>query len=120
MALDEDQTGPASARPQTSDVPGTASAEPDTDTELDVIADVPELSGSLGEYARALAKNIRSGESGVLPVLGGLILLVIIFQVQDSVFLSAGNLVNLLVQGSVFVLLGMAEIWVLVLGEIDL
>ena len=35
-------------------------------------------------------------------------------------FLSAGNLVNLLVQGSVFVLLGMAEIWVLVLGEIDL
>ena len=56
----------------------------------------------------------------MLPVLGGLILLVVIFQIQDSVFLSAGNLVNLLVQGSVFVLLGMAEIWVLVLGEIDL
>ena len=46
----------------------------------------------------------------------GLILLVIIFQVQDSVFLSAGNLTNLLVQGSVFVLLGMAEVWVLILG----
>ncbi len=44
----------------------------------------------------------------------------IIFQVQDSVFLSAGNLTNLLVQGSVFVLLGMAEVWVLILGEIDL
>jgi D-xylose transport system permease protein len=56
----------------------------------------------------------------VLPVIGGLILLVIIFQAKDSVFLSAGNLVNLLVQGSVFILLGMAEIWVLVLGEIDL
>jgi D-xylose transport system permease protein len=36
------------------------------------------------------------------------------------VFLSAGNLTNLLVQGSVFVLLGMAEVWVLILGEIDL
>lgn len=80
----------------------------------------PELSESLGEYARAWAKRIRSGESGVLPVLGGLIILVVIFQVQSSVFLSAGNLTNLLVQGSVFVLLGMAEVWVLILGEIDL
>jgi len=80
----------------------------------------PELSGSLGEYARAWAKRIRSGESGVLPVLGGLIILVVIFQVQSPVFLSAGNLTNLLVQGSVFVLLGMAEVWVLILGEIDL
>ena len=122
MSLDEDQSGPASARPQTSDVPGTASAEPDTDTavDVDVTVDVPELSGSLGGYVRSLGKKVRSGESGVLPVLGGLILLAVIFQVQDSVFLSAGNLVNLLVQGSVFVLLGMAEIWVLVLGEIDL
>ena len=80
----------------------------------------PELSESLGEYARAWAKRIRSGESGVLPVLGGLIILVVIFQVQSPVFLSAGNLTNLLVQGSVFVLLGMAEVWVLILGEIDL
>jgi len=53
-------------------------------------------------------------------VVAGLILLVVIFQIQDSVFLSAGNLTNLLVQGSVFVLLGMAEVWVLILGEIDL
>ena len=75
---------------------------------------------SFGQYVVEWAKRIRYGESGVLPVVGGLILLVIIFQVQDSVFLSAGNLTNLLVQGSVFVLLGMAEVWVLILGEIDL
>ncbi len=75
---------------------------------------------TFGQYVVAWAKRIRYGESGVLPVVGGLILLVIIFQVQDSVFLSAGNLTNLLVQGSVFVLLGMAEVWVLILGEIDL
>ncbi|MGD0314185.1 MAG: ABC transporter permease [Acidimicrobiales bacterium] len=71
-------------------------------------------------YATAWAKRIRYGESGILPVVAGLILLVIIFQVQDSVFLSAGNLTNLLVQGAVFILLGMAEVWVLILGEIDL
>ena len=75
---------------------------------------------TFGLYVQAWAKRIRYGESGVLPVLLGLILLVIIFQVQDSVFLSAGNLTNLIVQGSVFVLLGMAEVWVLILGEIDL
>jgi D-xylose transport system permease protein len=117
MTLDEDESGPA--RRLSTDIPGVAPAEPDADSPV-TTAMPPELTGSLGAYLRAVAKRIRSGESGVLPVLGGLILLVIIFQVQDSVFLSAGNLVNLLVQGSVFVLLGMAEIWVLVLGEIDL
>jgi D-xylose transport system permease protein len=102
------------------DIPGAAAAETSSDTPVALGALAPELSGSLGEYVRAWAMRIRSGESGVLPVIGGLILLVIIFQAKDSVFLSAGNLVNLLVQGSVFILLGMAEIWVLVLGEIDL
>jgi D-xylose transport system permease protein len=119
MATDEEQGTAESARPLQTDIPGTASVEPDDDDTVTQPA-LPELSGSLGEYIRVVGKRIRSGESGVLPVLGGLILLVIIFQVQDSVFLSAGNLVNLLVQGSVFILLGMAEIWVLVLGEIDL
>ena len=119
MALDEERGSADEAGRRQTDIPGMVSAEVDSDTPVDL--DVPpELTGSLGEYARSLGKKIRSGESGVLPVLGGLILLVIVFQVQDSVFLSSGNLVNLLVQGSVFVLLGMAEIWVLVLGEIDL
>ncbi len=75
---------------------------------------------SLGEYLSTWVKRIRGGESGILPVLGGLIVIVIIFQIQNSLFLSAGNLVNLLVQGAVFVLLGMAEVFVLLLGEIDL
>jgi D-xylose transport system permease protein len=114
MALDEDQTGPGGGRSPDSDIPGTVEEAWETP------ADAPLPTDSVGGYVRSLGKRIRSGESGVLPVLGGLLLLVIIFQVQDSVFLSAGNLVNLLVQGSVFVLLGMAEIWVLVLGEIDL
>ena len=35
-------------------------------------------------------------------------------------FLTAGNLVNLLVQGAVFMLLAMGEVFVLLLGEIDL
>ena len=44
----------------------------------------------------------------------------IIFQSQAHTFLSAGNIVNLFVQASVFVLLGLAEIFALLLSEIDL
>ncbi|MDA8340953.1 MAG: ABC transporter permease [Actinomycetota bacterium] len=85
-----------------------------------VAAEVPVLATTLGAYLRAWAKRVRSGESGVLPVLGGLIILTVIFQAKSSVFLSAGNITNLLIQGSTFMVLGMAEVWVLILGEIDL
>lgn len=73
-----------------------------------------------GGFFRAWLKQLRTGDIGVLPVVGGLILLVIIFQAEDSLFLSAGNLTNLLTQGAVYMLLGMAEVFVLLLGEIDL
>src|SRR5579863_5936680 len=72
------------------------------------------------EYATAWIKRVRSGQSGVLPVVGGLIVIVIIFQIERSRFLSALNLVNLLQQSAQFIVLGMAEIFVLLLGEIDL
>jgi D-xylose transport system permease protein len=50
----------------------------------------------------------------------GLVAIVVYFQVRNSLFLSAGNLVNLLIQGTPFILLGMSEVFVLLLGEIDL
>jgi D-xylose transport system permease protein len=75
---------------------------------------------SLSEYVRAFIKRARGGESGALPVVIGLIVIIVIFQTQNSKFLSTGNLTNLLEQSGVFVVLGMAEIFVLLLGEIDL
>jgi D-xylose transport system permease protein len=75
---------------------------------------------SVGEYLRLSWTRIKGGETGVLPVLGGLFLVSVIFQSLNSNFLSAGNLVNLLVQAAVFALLSMAEVFVLLLGEIDL
>ncbi|HEU5001712.1 MAG TPA: ABC transporter permease [Actinomycetota bacterium] len=86
-----------------------------------VVAAAPEvLANSLGEYVRASFLRIKSGDSGVLPVLVGLVVIAIIFQSQNSNFLTAGNLTNLLVQAAVFILLGLAEIFALLLGEIDL
>ncbi|HKI57049.1 MAG TPA: hypothetical protein VKB31_07835 [Trueperaceae bacterium] len=73
-----------------------------------------------GGLLRQWWSQIVAGESGVLPVVLGAIAIGIIFQTQNARFLSAGNLVNLLVQGSVFMLIGMGEVFVLLLGEIDL
>ena len=77
---------------------------------------------TMGEYVRAQLQRIRGGESGVLPVFVGLIVIVVVFQVTspNGVFLTAGNIVNLFQQSAVFMVLSMAEIFVLLLGEIDL
>ena len=69
---------------------------------------------------RGQLKRLRQGDKGLLPILLGLIVLVIYFQIRNSVFLSSGNLTNLFVQATIFILLAMAEIWLLLLGEIDL
>jgi D-xylose transport system permease protein len=78
------------------------------------------IAGSLGEYARIWWTRVRAGESGALPVVLGLAAIVAYFQIRNSIFLSAGNLVNLMDQASWIVMLGMAEVFVLLLGEIDL
>ena len=78
------------------------------------------MAGSVTEYLRIWAKQVRSGESGALPVIVGLIAIVLFFQLKSSLFLSAGNLVNLMTQAAFIITLGMAEVFVLLLGEIDL
>lgn len=81
----------------------------------------PEIMATnFGDYLRASFARVKAGESGVLPVIGGLLLISILFQSLNSNFLSSGNLVNLLIQGAVFMLLAMGEVYVLLLGEIDL
>lgn len=109
---------PASAG--TDPVQAAAPLNGGVDSDL-LVAAAPELlADSLGEYVRAWGKRIRSGESGALPIILGLAVIVVIFQSEQSKFLSAGNLVNLLVQGAFFILLGLAELFALLLSEIDL
>ena len=84
----------------------------------DLLALPPDA--TLREYTSAWLKRVRNGESGVLPVVLGLIVIIVIFQIENSVFLSARNLFNLVQQSAPFIVLGMAEVFVLLLGEIDL
>jgi D-xylose transport system permease protein len=85
-------------------------------------AEVPPelLAQSLGQYARAWWLRVRSGDSGVLPVVLAIVIVAVSFQVANSTFLSSLNLVNLFKQSTVYMVLAMAEIFALLLGEIDL
>jgi D-xylose transport system permease protein len=77
---------------------------------------------TLGEYLRRWAVRIRAGDAGVLPVVGALVVVMIVFTIVSPhhVFLSATNLVNLFDQSAVFIMLAIGEGFVLLLGEIDL
>ena len=110
MSTVDEPVGPAG--------PDELSEEAARKAELAVPAEL--TAGSASEYLRASLARIRAGEAGVLPVVGGLILVSILFQSLNSHFLTAQNLVNLLIQAAVFTLLGMGEVFVLLLGEIDL
>ena len=90
-----------------------------TEDEL-LVAAPTVVANSLGEYLRAWGQRIKNGESGALPVLVGLIVIVVFFQIERSVFLSNGNLVNLFVQATIYIMLGAAETFVLLLSQIDL
>src|SRR5258708_3272309 len=112
---------------QTQDLPDGSIAvvgptEPGDEVAADVaVASVPELlAGALGEDSRIWLRRLRSGESGALPGILGLIAIVIYFQISQSTFLGAGNVFNLMGQAGWIIALAMAQTFVLLLGEIDL
>jgi D-xylose transport system permease protein len=74
----------------------------------------------LGAYAHRWWTGVRSGDLGSLPIVVGLVLIAVIFQAQNSQFLTAGNLVNLMVQAAAYTTIAMGIVFVLLLGEIDL
>ncbi|WP_420894542.1 sugar ABC transporter permease [Streptomyces cinnamoneus] len=74
------------------------------------------FAGYWGEFRRKL----RSGELGSLPVVVGLIVIGLVFQLNDSAFLGAENLSNLFVTAAGTGLIAVGIVFVLILGEIDL
>ncbi len=104
-----------------------AAAEPMVDltaASQSAAAELPPeiLAQSLGQYLRAWGQRIRSGDSGVLPVLLGIVVVAVAFQAisPENSYLRASNLVYIFDLSTVYVVLATAEIVVLLLGEIDL
>jgi D-xylose transport system permease protein len=83
----------------------------------------PELlAQSLGQYLRAWWQRVRSGDSGVLPVVLGILIVAVVFELvtPENSYLRPSNLVFIFGLSTVYMLLATAEISVLLLGEIDL
>ena len=83
----------------------------------------PELlAQSLGQYLRAWGQRVRGGDSGVLPVLLGLVVVAVAFELitPENAYLRPSNLVYIFGLSTVYVVLATAEIFALLLGEIDL
>ena len=75
---------------------------------------------TLQAYTSRWWAGVKAGDLGSLPIVVGLIIIAIVFQSQNSNFLTAGNFVNLIVQAAAITTIGMGIVFVLLLGEIDL
>jgi D-xylose transport system permease protein len=83
----------------------------------------PELlAQSLGQYLRAWWLRVRSGNSGVLPVILAMALVAVVFQIvtPEHAFLRPSNLVYIFGLSTVYMVLAMAETVVLLIAEVDL
>ncbi|VXC35684.1 sugar ABC transporter permease [Nocardioides sp. AX2bis] len=74
----------------------------------------------LGGAARAQLDRLRAGDLGVVPVIGGLVLIAVVLQLLNPVFLSSTNLVNLLLESVPVGMIALGIVVVLLVGQIDL
>ncbi|MES2093039.1 MAG: ABC transporter permease [Actinomycetota bacterium] len=85
----------------------------------------PEMIGSgqgggVRDQVTAYLQRIRNGDMGALPAIAGFFALGVLFTVLSPYFLTERNFANLLTQAATLVMLAMALVFVILLGEIDL
>ncbi|MEU6060979.1 sugar ABC transporter permease [Streptomyces sp. NPDC047097] len=71
-------------------------------------------------YWTEFTRKVRGGELGSLPVFIGLIVIAIVFQLQNDKFLSASSVANIAVYSAGLGIMAVGIVFVLILGEIDL
>jgi D-xylose transport system permease protein len=102
---------------------GTGTADLTLDAEVAAAEVPPELfAQSLGQYLRAWLVRIRTGNSGVLPVVLAIVIVAVVFEVitPEHAFLRPSNLVYIFGLSTVYMVLAIAETAVLLLAEVDL
>ena len=78
-----------------------------------------EQSGLRGT-GRGMLERLRAGDLGSLPVVAGVVVIAVIFQSLNSVFLSSRNVVNLVIEMCPVGILALGIVAVLLVGQIDL
>ncbi len=76
--------------------------------------------GTVRDQLNAWLQRIRGGEMGMLPALGGFLVLIILFSFLSPYFLTPINMANLLTQTAALAMLAIALTFVILLAEIDL
>ena len=101
--------------------PGTADLTLDAKV---ASADIPPalVAQSLGQYLRAWLVRLRTGNSGVLPVVLAIVIVAVVFEVitPEHAFLRPSNLVYIFGLSTVYMVLAIAETPILLLAEVDL
>jgi simple sugar transport system permease protein/D-xylose transport system permease protein len=95
-------------------VGGTGS--PATDLQDERLTHQAGVRGALG----SLGNRIRGGDLGALPVVAGLIIIAVVFNSLNSIFLSSANLTNLLLECAPVGVIALGIVCVLLVAEIDL
>ena len=91
-------------------------AAADTDVGLEAGA----YDRSIAAIARRRWEAIKAGDVGNLPVIVGLLVITVFFQLKNENFLTAGNFTNLITQMAGVTTIAIGVVFVLLLGEIDL
>jgi len=100
---------------------GAAIADPTDTTALPASGLIGSgMEGGLIDQIRAYLSRVRGGDMGALPAVSGFIVLSILFAALSQYFLTERNFANLLTQAAPQVMLAMALVFVILLGEIDL
>ncbi len=76
--------------------------------------------GSVRDQVRGYFQGLRHGEMGALPAIGGLVALSILCSFLSPFFLTRMNFANLFTQAATLVMIAIALVFVILLGEIDL
>jgi D-xylose transport system permease protein len=74
----------------------------------------------LGGLAAGWLDRVRGGDVGSLPIIAGLLVIAILFQLDNSTFLSSANLVNLLTDCASVGTIAVGVVLVLLVAQIDL
>jgi D-xylose transport system permease protein len=75
---------------------------------------------TLGGTFRSYARRVRSGDTGSVPAVVGAAILMLVFGLAQSSFLTTSNIVAIVQQAAPNTILAMGLVFVLLLGEIDL
>ncbi|GAA5156394.1 ABC transporter permease [Nocardioides marinquilinus] len=74
----------------------------------------------IGDVVRGTIRRARGGDLGVLPVVGGIVVIWVVFQLTNRSFLSSTNLINLTIDLVPVGVIALGIVCVLLVGEIDL